>query len=289
MVAKFLSICLAMLAFLGAVLSSGCSSPAANSSNPFDILLPYQQIDRFDLADFREPSGLVFHPTRNTLFVIGDEGDIAELQLDGTLVKQATIKKEDFEGITCDPATGLLYAVSERKAEIFEINPEDFRIVREFSIEPVFEGRKILIEDKNKVEAITFVPEADHPEGGRFYLNNESIGLNSETESVVFTVDVPLKNGSGGQLVGQITGYFTVPVTDLADFHYDPATDHLYLISDDTNTLFEATKTGTGVNGYALPGEHQEGLTVDQEGLLYIAEDSGGIVKFKSKHVNQRG
>lgn len=289
MVVKLLPICLTVLAFLSAALSSSCFSPAANPSNPFDILLPYQQVDSFDLAEFREPSGLVFHPLRNTLFVIGDEGDIAELQLSGNLVKQARIKAEDFEGITCDPATGLLYAVSESKAEILEINPEDFSVGREFVIEPVFEERRVLIEDKNKVEAITFVPEADNPEGGRFYLNNKSIGLNSESESVVFAVEAPLRSGAGDKLVGQITGYFTVPVTDLADLHYDDATDHLYLISDETNTLFEVTRTGTGVNSYALPGKNQEGLTVDHEGFLYIAEDSGGVIKFKPKQVNQRG
>jgi uncharacterized protein YjiK len=219
--------------------------------------------------------------------VIGDEGDIAELQLDGDLVKQAKIKKNDFEGITYDPATGLLYAVIESNAGTLEINPEDFSVIREFAIEPVFGERKILVEDKNKVEAITFVPEADHPEGGQFYLSNQSTGLNRETESVVFVVDAPLRSGLGDKLVGQITGYFTVPVTDLADLHYDPVTDHLYLISDETNTFFRITKTGTVVNSYALPGENQEGLTVDHEGFLYIAQDSGGIIRLKPKQVDQ--
>jgi len=38
---------------------------------------------------------LVFYHQRGTLFVVGDEGDICEIQKDGTLVKQKRIKGDD--------------------------------------------------------------------------------------------------------------------------------------------------------------------------------------------------
>ena len=32
---------------------------------------------------------------------------------------------------------------------------------------------------------------------------------------------------------------------------------------------------------YAFPGDNQEGITADPNGFLYIAQDSGGILKLK--------
>ena len=35
------------------------------------------------------------------------------------------------------------------------------------------------------------------------------------------------------------------------------------------------------LNAYAFPGANQEGIAVDGEGFLYVAQDSGGIIKLK--------
>ena len=42
------------------------------------------------------------------------------------------------------------------------------------------------------------------------------------------------------------------------------------------------SRTGEILDSYALPGEHQEGITLDAGGFLYIAEDADNLVtKFK--------
>ena len=69
----------------------------------------------------------------------------------------------------------------------------------------------------------------------------------------------------------------------LSGLYFDRATGHLYVISDSTNTIFEFTRTGTLLSGHAFPGDNQEGITVDDQGFLYIAQDSGGILKIKWK------
>ena len=45
--------------------------------------------------------------------------------------------------------------------------------------------------------------------------------------------------------------------------------------------FFEITRVGEILSAYAFPGNDQEGITVDGEGFLYIAQDSGGIIKLK--------
>lgn len=272
---------LSFLFILSILFWAGCVPSVAEKSDPLDILFPYQRIDNIDANDFNEPSGLVFHPLRGTLFVIGDEGDIAEIQPDGRLIKEQKIDKKDFEGITCDPATGLLYVVEEGQARIFEINPENFSVVREFSIEPVFGKKMILADKKNRVEAITFVPDAAHAEGGTFYLANKNLDSHDPAASIIFGVEVPLKSSLNQNLPAKIISSFTLSVPDISDLYYNPSNDHLNIISDQTNTFFELTKDGQVLKSYALPGDNQEGFTVDNNGFLYLAQDSGGIIKFK--------
>lgn len=56
-----------------------------------------QETENIGQVVFDEPSGIVFHAQRGTLFVVGDEGDIGEFQTDGRLVQQARHLDADDE------------------------------------------------------------------------------------------------------------------------------------------------------------------------------------------------
>ena len=55
------------------------------------------------------------------------------------------------------------------------------------------------------------------------------------------------------------------------------------MISDKHNTIFEYEPNGGGsvLEFYFLPGNKQEGITIGEKEFLYIAQDSGGIIKLK--------
>lgn len=267
------------LAFFLTMLN-GYTASAKKDVDPLDILFPYQWVGDIDQVHFNEPSGIVFHPRRGTLFVVGDDGDICEIQKDGTLVKQKRIRHADFEGITFDPSTGLLYIAIEGEEKIVEIDPEDFSVLREFAIERTFQGAVVLKSGGPGIETISFVPDPNHPEGGTFYVANQGFDLeDKEDPSAIFEIEVPLKSGSAGKLTAKIVRFFSIGVIDLAGSHYDKASDLVYIISDATNTFFEITRTGKVLRAYAFPGDNQEGIAVDDEGFVYIAQDSGGIIK----------
>lgn len=254
----------------------------AQERNPLDILFPCEWAGNIDKVKFPEPSGIVYHPQRGTLFVVGDEGDICEIRTDGALVKQAHVRKADFEGITCVPATGLLYLAIEGEEKIVEMDPETFTVLREFAIERTFHGATVLKAGGQGIEGITFVSAPGHPEGGTFYVANQSFSLNSpEDPSAIFEVEVPLKDRSAAPATVKSIRCITPGVIDLSGLHYDAKSDHLYAISDATNAFFEMTRDGKILRSYALPGDDQEGITVDDKGFLYIAQDSGGIIKLK--------
>ena len=261
---------------------SGCATPIKNDVDPLDILFLHQWVGNIDQVHFNEPSGIVFHPGRGTLFVVGDEGDICEIREDGALIKQKRIRHADFEGITCDPSTGLLYIAVEGEEKIVEIDPEDFGVLREFAIERTFQGSVVLKSGGQGIETISFVPDPNHPEGGTFYVANQGFDLkDKEDPSAIFEVEAPLKSGPGGDLTAKILRSFSIGVVDLSGSHYDKASDLIYVISDATNTFFEITRTGKVLRAYAFPGDNQEGIAVDDKGFVYIAQDSGGIIKVK--------
>ena len=62
---------------------------------------------------------------------------------------------------------------------------------------------------------------------------------------------------------------------------YDAATDRFWAVSDGPNLLSEIDRDGHVLRVRAFPGDNQEGLAVDGDGFLYIAQDSGGIIKLR--------
>jgi len=254
---------------------------AVDPSDPASIELSNSRGKDIARAPIGEPSGICFHVARGTLFVVGDEGDLYEMTTDGDLLQKKHIRDADFEGVTHDPATGLLYVAVEGAETILEIAPDTFQVLREFPMERSFKGKLLLKAGGQGIEAITFAPDKDHPHGGTFFVANQSFSLtNAEDVSAIFEVEVPLKGGTTGSKA-IILRYIPREVIDLAGLHYDPASDHIFAISDTTNTLFEFEKSGAIVNAHALPGDDQEGIALQDTGFLYIAQDSGGIIRIE--------
>jgi uncharacterized protein YjiK len=255
---------------------SGGAAEPKNSTGPLGIF-PHTYLSRFEKLDLKEPSGIIFHPGRGTLFVIGDKGHLTELQTDGARLKQERLGKEDTEDITYDPITDKLYVVVEGADAILEVDPETFKVIQQIPLERSFEGQILLPPSGNGLEGIAFVPDESHEGGGTFFLANQT--NNPEEPSLILEVEV---TAPPNPPLGKIVNHFSVPVTDLSGLYYDQPHDRLLVISDDNNVLLHLSRTGEILDSYALPGEHQEGITLDTGGFLYIAEDADNLVnKFK--------
>jgi len=259
----------------------------AGYSTAFEIypdvltIIPHNQwVRKIDKAGIIEPSGICYHAERGTIFVVGDEGDIYEIETNGTLIKQKRIDNKDFEGITYDPSSGLLYAAVEGEEIIVEIHPSSFEIIREFSIPSNYVG-EILLSNIHGIEGVTFVPDYKHNEGGTFFIASQAFSaIDGQYFSTIFQVELPLLNTV---VNSKIIGYFRSNIVDLSGLHFDSKTGHIFVISDERNTIFEYEPTGSGtaLEFYFLPGNKQEGITIDEKEFLYIAQDSGGIIKLK--------
>lgn len=263
---------------------SQTAAAAPEADLPTAASLPYQMNSELPLNDCDNISGVVYHLERATLFVINDNGTLCEVDpLTETLLQENKVSSGDIEGLTYNPATGLLYIAEERDEAIIEVDPDTLTAIRKFEIEREFNGQTVLDKGGQGVESIEFVPDAAHPEGGTFFLTNQSFEANdAEDGSAVFEVVLPLSQPlTEENPVVPILNYYPLEILDLAGLYYDAAADLLYVVSDDTDQLIYLTRTGEVVAIYALPGDGQEGIAIGPDGMLYIAEDLGGLTLYQ--------
>ncbi|MDP8247546.1 MAG: SdiA-regulated domain-containing protein [Candidatus Tritonobacter lacicola] len=248
------------------------------------LAFPYMYKGDINKARLEEPSGIVYHPARKTLFAVGDEGDVCEMTTDGKLIKTRNLSdggKEDLEGITVHTGTGLLYVAVEGKDMILEIDPETLDVTREFPIDRIFKGRILIAAGGQGIEGIAFVPGAD---GNTFYISNQSFDLENEDDpSIIMKVRLPLSTAVEGSSDAIIVDYFSPGIIDISDIYYDSRFNTIVAISDAENVIFEMKRDGTLLLARPMPGKDQEGIAVDPDGNLYIAQDSGQIIKYTPK------
>lgn len=223
---------------------------------------------------FEEPSGIVYHPQRGSLFLVSDDGEIAEMSTDGELLNRRRLVDDDLEGVTVNPATGLLYVVIEGSERVLEVEPGELKRLRKFDIERKWRGHKLFPKGGNGIESITFVPNADHPQGGHFWVANQREADDSDEQSWLAEVVLPLDRKKGGK--GRVQRAWRFALLDISGLQYLPARRRLALISDLQNLYLELSLDGEVLREMALPGYDQEGITVDAQGRIYLAIDGDG-------------
>ncbi len=250
------------------------------------VPLPYNWIGSITQSQIAEPSGITYHPTRRSLFLADDSGSVHEVSLEGRLIQSGGLNERDIEGITVNPETGLLYAAVEDDEAILELDPKDLTIQREFRIGRNYKGEQLLRKGGMGIEAIAFVPDASHPEGGTFWVGNQSFSLKAKDEpSVVCEVVVPLRSATAKQADGAIIRAYKMDFIDISGLAYDTQGDFLVLISDTTNLLVELKREGTVLRQYLLPGDEQEGIVLDGLGYMYLAQENGKIIKLADRRL----
>ena len=248
--------------------------------------LPYEWAGNICQTPIAEPSGIVFHTVRETIFVVSDEGELHEMRTDGRPVRSQTLNQTDLEGIAMNPSTGMLYAVVEGDDAILEISPRTFEITRRFEINREFEGRELLKQGGMGLEAITFVTNDSHPEGGTFWVGNQSFSLKPNREpSIVCEVVLPLSSTDPTPPEAEIVNFFPLNIIDISGLAYDSSRHCLIVVSDTTNLLVEVTRDGTVLRQHLLPGNDQEGITLDDEGFMYVAQENGEVIKIEDRRV----
>ena len=236
---------------------------------------PADEIEEWPLPEVEEPSGVVYHPLRKTLFVAGDEGDIYELSLTGEVLASKNIGG-DLEGVTCDPASGLLYVVREGHETVFEVRPGDLKILRRFAIDRTFEGNaNFLNRGGDGVEGITFVPRPGHREGGSFY------AVNQNDPPVLIELALPLHSSKERFERAVLLGARKVAASPLSGVLWDPPSGGFLVISALWRSVYVTDREGAYLASVKVPGLLPEGISRLPDGSFIIVQDTGGLIRWK--------
>ncbi|KPG79673.1 SdiA-regulated domain-containing protein [Pseudomonas sp. RIT-PI-o] len=225
-----------------------------------------------------EASDLAYNPQTKTLFsVMGKNPFLAELTLQGEVLrKMPLVGWSNPEGLTV-MENGLMAIVDERQhtlsivkvdAGTRELNIADFP---KYDLGPS--------KDQNKAfEAITWDPR------------NHQLVLGEEHPPALFT----WKSDGSQTLIGdkQKLASDELDIRNLSALAVDPRTGHLLVLSADSHLLLELDERGEQVSFMTLLGNFNglkdtipraEGLTMDEDGTLYMVSEPNLFYRFE-KH-----
>ena len=225
-----------------------------------------------------EPSGIAFHPMRNTLFIVSDNDFIYETDHNAVIKRSAKVslpdvKKLDLEGVTVNTRTGAVYVISEKLDSILELNPDTFTVVGVYTYPEKFGKRTVFNRKGDGPEAIAFMPGKKQEEDVIFVCNQHD-------PPNLIKMKAPIHSKNRNLVPIKLTVISVTPfkINDLSAASYCRERDTLFVVSDFNNIAFELTRDCKIIRIWALPGDEQEGIAFVNN-YLYIAQDSGKILR----------
>jgi len=198
-----------------------------------------------------EVSGVCLAPGGDGLLAASDERGVYHVAWDGTTTEFFTARRMDCEGVTCDPATGDVYYIVERKQEV----------------------RRLAAPDYNDSELLGVISEV-------------GLGTNDGLEGITWFKDGALLLGNQRKPIRlilfsasdgiQAQRDLTSGLTEIADLCYDPVRDVLWIADSEAHTLNLCTLDGEVQASWPIPFiDNGEGICVDHEhSCLWVGDDT---------------
>jgi uncharacterized protein YjiK len=266
--------------FLVTIATAGACSPGRSADSPPKVkearrgnkpsVLPESQ--RFADIGTREPSGVVYHPALKHLFVVGDEGVLVELDKSATVVRVQKVKG-NLEDVTVHTPTGNLVILSEEKSELIYYDPvaqtrkARWRLDTAALLGDSAEARS---PGGNGFEGLGFREDRGQPGGGVFYLARQI------PPHVIVGIAFDPERSPSGPLAPQVVSRWPVSRAELRSAFFEPSLERFLVISKKGLTLVGLD--GSAEKTMALPGEQPEGVCLDDDGTMWVADDPAGAL-----------
>lgn len=233
------------------------------------LLVSCAKKDMEIIADIPEASGICYSGTTDTLFVANDEGEVYEVSTSGKILRQKKLGKYDLEGVACDDAQKQLYFVIEGKDNLLIVDQSTLQVLKEMNVERTYHGKKLLIKDEEHgLEGITIA-------GDKIYLANQSKNpYPKDDPSIIVAID------KYNDKEAKIETIIDPQYKDIAGLSFYKG--YLYMVSDKEDLLIKYDlKKAKTVWVRKLPKFAQEGIAFDNEGMMYLADDEGRVLKYQ--------
>ena len=218
----------------------------------------------------REPSGVVFDERLGHLFVVGDEGTLAELDGEGKLLRRTPVDA-NLEDLTVHTPTGDLLLLDENKAALLVFDPVALSEKARWKLDAdEIVGKRE--RGRDGFEGVGFRPENGRPAGGVFYLTHQ------RGPAMLAAIEFDPTLTPGKRKIGDSEVVGRWPLSghrDLTSVTWSAALDRLLVLADSEDELLVVTKDGKVEARLELPGLNQEGVALDSRGDMWIADDRG--------------
>lgn len=217
-----------------------------------------------EIVKIPEASGIDYCKNTNTLIVANDEGWYYEITTNGKILSKHKIKKYDFEGVICRKKN-LIFAIEDRG--LLKINRITNKI-KFIQIDEKFKNKKVKILDKKEgIEGIARLNDL-------YYIAKQS-----KKSKKSFIAIVKIKNNKA-----KIVDIIKHKIVDTAGLSFYK--NYLYMVSDKKNLLIKYDIDKRKVlKKIKLPKMAQEGITFDNNGFFYIADDNGRVMRYKTSYM----
>lgn len=215
-----------------------------------------------------EASGADWHAGRDEIVVVSDDGRIARLSPDGALRGVLTLAG-DFEGVcVADPNLDRVYVAREKPEALLEVDLSSGFVLRTFDLTGVLSAP-----DQRSIEAVDFLPDATHPEGGTFFVGSTFDGR-------VHELSLPVATSASSDQVTWLGAFTPANSNDLRGIDADADAGVLHLLYSGSSAHVRVVQLdGTLLATWPLPSPQVTGS--DAEGLarrgcdVFVVEDHG--------------
>jgi uncharacterized protein YjiK len=220
-----------------------------------------------------EASGIAWHPALKRFFAVGDRGTLAELAADGS-VQQLRRVRGNLEDVTVHLPSGRLVLLAEKKGELVVWDPRKEKETARFPLDVAALLDREPADRNQGFEGIGFRAEPGLPGGGTFYLVHQR----KPARLIALSFD-PLAPPRPLGAADVHARHALKPYEDLTAVTWSDALASLLVVADSEDRLLLVSPAGTIRAAVALPGDRQEGIALDPEGALWIADDRQGLFR----------
>jgi len=236
-----------------------------------------------ELAEVPEPSGMCYHPGRNSLFLVDDgainpDGSVRiaalfEIDLTASVLSKLEIGN-DLEGVCWCSWDGMLYVCDEIDETVYVVDPDGLTVEGSFQVSREFDGEPLLAAGGNGFEGIEYIDGSPGAPGYFLLLNQDDPHalVRVEYEETIkpnLAVPVPIKS------------YKLLPQINLGELHYDRDERELWVVHSWMNVIEILDIDSLHLKRWEVcPGAAQEALAFDSEGRLWIGYDLGGLSRY---------
>lgn len=211
-------------------------------------------------------SGIAYSPVTKSLFVvINSPTEVVELDLNGKTKRKIVLKGFfDTEGIA--HVDGTTFAIADEGTGIMSLIQitDDTKAVDKSSSKDTPVGKSW---SNQGLEGVTYARGTN-----AFFLIKE------KAPKKIFLIDDKGKISNPWDAEKD-----SLHLSDISDLYYHPATGHILILSQESKVLVECTTAGKEISRLKISLSQAEGVTMDDEGRLYICGEPNHLLIFERR------